>query len=236
MKRVILLFTLSLASLLAVHGEVVGVANYGFYAGVGGSFPLGELRNNFGNAVAFQIGLTGGYRNAVLKADVSFAQPSFRNDNIFSAPLDAEGRPSQGNSNSNATHLTVGIQAGYTVLRSGALAITPCAGVMYGHFGWDLNNYLWSKDSDGNNLRTTTSVQSARLSSWGWMASIDFDITVHRRFNDGSLIFGRRAERLSSSIRITPWIGHASYHSVPAVKGCQLGFTLAYRGLATLLE
>lgn len=242
MKKIysILLVLIALLTPCAAHsGESIGsgVANYGFYVGVGGSFPLGSLRDNFGGAAAFQFGLTGGWHDVVVKADVAFAQPSFRNDNIYSAPSDAEGHPLQGNSNSSATHLAVGVQAGYTVARLGRLAITPCAGVAYNRYGWDLANYQWGKDSEGHDQRITTSVQDTRLGSWGWTASVDFDFTLHRRINTGSLLFGnKRAERLSSSLRITPWVSHASFKSVPSVSGCQVGFTVAYRGLATLLE
>ena len=210
---------------------------YGAYAGVGYETPTGELRNNFGGSAMFHVGLTGGYKRLRLKAEVAFGQPSYRNDNIFDVAPDAEGRPLQGNSSSHATHLTVGVQLGYSVLSQGRFTITPNVGCYYSRYSWDVANYSWSQDDEGRDVRTTLSTEGRNLHSFGFMASVDFDINLSSRVSNTSLTGSSKRERWTSSLRITPWISNARYtQCVPTVSGMHVGVSVSYLGLARLLS
>ncbi len=125
---------------------------YGVYAGVGYDSPTGSLRDNFGGSFMFHVGLTGGFKRLRFKTDVAFGQPSYRNDNIFNVAPDAEGRPLQGNSSSNATHIMASVQLGYTIVNHNRLSITPNVGGFYNRYNWEVANYSWDKDDDGNDV------------------------------------------------------------------------------------
>lgn len=210
---------------------------YGVIAGVGYDYPTGSLRDNFGGSAMFHVGLTGGYKNLRLKAEVAFGQPSYRNDNIFNVPPDSEGRPLQGNSSSHATHITVGVQLGYTVLNSGRLSITPNVGGFYDRYSWDVANYSWDKDDEGHDIRTTTSVEGRKLSNFSVMASVDFDINLNSRVSNTSLTGYGHRERWTSSLRITPWVAHSKFNKCdPKVSGMHVGISVSYLGLARLLS
>ncbi|MBP5560242.1 MAG: autotransporter outer membrane beta-barrel domain-containing protein [Muribaculaceae bacterium] len=210
--------------------------NYGIYGGVGAEFPTGQLHDNFGASATFQLGLTGGYRDLRLKADIAYGQPGIRNANVYNVP-DSAGFAMQGNASSSATHLMVGVQLGYTVLRSGRLSITPNVGMHYSVYSWELENYSWYKNEQGDHLRYITSTERRRLHSCSWMASIDFDVRLASHVNASPILGGSDREQFTSNLRITPWVARASYDKCdPAVKGYSFGFTVAYLGLARLLS
>ena len=210
---------------------------YGFYGGVGYDLPTGALHDNFGGSVIFHVGLTGGYKKFRVKGEVAFGQPSYRNDNIFGVPYDDENRPLQGNNSSNATHIMGSLQVGYTVLNYGRLSITPNVGVFYNRYKWDVANYSWDEDDDGNIIRNTTSVEKRNLSNINFIASVDFDINLSRRVTNTSLTGSSHRERWTSSIRITPWVANTKFTKcVPSVSGMHLGINVSYLGLAQLFR
>lgn len=210
---------------------------YGFYAGVGYDMPTGKLHNNFGGSVIFQVGLTGGYKALRLKADVAFGQPSYRNNNIFNVAPDEQGRPLQGNSSSNATHLMVSAQLGYTVYNHGRLSITPNVGGFYNRYNWSVSNYEWSVDDDGKDVCTATSAEGRNLHCFSVIASIDFDINLSSKVTNTSVTGYGHRERWTSSLRITPWIAHSKFNKCdPTVSGMHVGINVSYLGLARLLR
>ena len=210
---------------------------YGFYAGAGYEHPTGTLHDNFGGSVTFHVGLTGGYKNFRIKGDVAFGQPSYRNDNIFNVLPDDEGHPLQGNNSSNATHIMASVQLGYTVLNHGRLSITPNVGAFYNRYNWDIANYSWSKDDDGNDVRSITSVEKRNLHNFSFIASIDFDINLNSRVTNTSLTGSSHRERWTSSLRITPWVAHSKFNKCdPSVSGMHLGINVSYLGLARLFR
>jgi hypothetical protein len=210
---------------------------YGFYAGVGYDRPTSSLYDNFGGSVTFHVGLTGGYKNFKAKGEIAFGQPSYRNDNIFNIAPDEEGRPLQSNNSSNATHIMASIQLGYTVLNHGRLSITPNVGGFYNHYGWDIANYSWTKDDDGYDVRSTTSVEKRNLNNFSFIASIDFDINLNSRVTNTSLTGATHRERWTSSLRITPWVAHSKFNKCdPSVSGMHVGINVSYLGLARLFR
>ena len=210
---------------------------YGVIAGVGYDHPTGSLRDNFGGSAMFHVGLTGGYKVLRLKAEVAFGQPSYRNHNIFNVLPDEQGRPLQGNSSSNPTHITVGVKLGDTVLNHGRLSITPNVGGFYDRYSWDIANYSWSTDDDGNDIRTTLGTEGRNLHCFSAMASIDFDINFTSKLTNTSLTGYSHRERWTSSLRITTWVAHSKFNKCsPAVSGMHVGINISYLGLARLLR
>ena len=210
---------------------------YGVYAGVGYDSPTGKLRNNFGGSFIFHVGLTGGFKRFRAKADVAFGQPSYRNHNIFNIAPDSEGRPLQGNNSSHPTHIMASVQVGYTVLNAGRLSITPNVGGFYNRYGWDIANYSWDKDEDGNDVRSITSVEKRNLHHFSFIASVDFDINFNSGVTNTSLTGASHRERWTSSLRITPWVAHSKFNKCdPTVSGMHVGINVSYLGLARLLR
>lgn len=205
----------------------------GFYAGVGVSFPTGSLHDNFDGSINFAGGLEGGYKHFVLKADVTYGQPSFNRKNLFQVMTNVEGekRDAQLNAAASASLVGVGVQAGYLFHVSRRLNITPAAGIRWSRYSWDVNDIKWSKNPDGLDVFQVTRTSHATLSDVGWMASVDFDLRLHDRYLHDAPLMGSQA-RYTSSLRITPWVARASFgKTVPAVKGCFLGLNVCYLGL-----
>ncbi|MGN0214148.1 MAG: hypothetical protein ACI4AH_04990 [Muribaculaceae bacterium] len=221
----------------------IGASNfcYGVQAGVGGIVPTGSISDDFSGCVIFSLGLTGGYNRLKLKADISFGQPSFNNDNIFNVPSAISGKPGQGNTDSYATYLGIGTTLGYTVFDNNRFSITPNVGGYWSSFGWKVDNYRYENvtTDDGKNelVRLVDSTEKVSLNNFNWIASIDFDIKLHKHVSDTPFFLTGQREEFLSAIRISPFIAHASYSkSVPPVKGYLVGVTVSYLGLARALR
>ena len=223
------------ALLSVVATAQVDRGTLGVTAGGGLQLPTGELNDNFKGGVNFVGGLTGGYNFWRVKADVSYSQPSFKRSNIFGV-LDAEGRDAQINAVSSATLLGVGVQLGYVAYRNGRLSITPNVGVMLNRYNWKVNDIEWSKNDEGHDVFQAVNTSTVHLSDVNAMASVDFDITLHSRVTTDAMLFTGRNTRTSSSLRITPWVAHARFKSVPTVSGAFAGINVCYLGLLQALE
>ena len=221
----------------------IGASNfcYGVQAGVGGIVPTGSISDDFSGCVLFSLGLTGGYKPLKLKADISFGQPSFNNSNIFSVPSDIAGKPGQGNTDSYATYLGIGTTLGYTIFENNRFAITPNVGGYWSSFGWKVDNYRYENvtTEDGKNelVRLVDSTEKVSLNNFSWIASIDFDIKLHKHVSDTPFFLTGQREEFLSAIRISPFVTHGSYNkAVPPVKGYIVGVTVSYLGLARALR
>lgn len=202
----------------------------GIQGGVGGFVSTGTLKDNFGGAIDFTAGLTADYKRLRLKADFGYAQPSFKNYNIYDVK-DEEGRDAQINNTTKPTQFMLGVQLGYKVWNNKRIAITPAAGMFMNHYSWILNDIEWSKNDKGEDVFKVTESHSTKLNSVSWMASVDVEIKLHEKFTTEPFMLNGRYSRLTSYLRITPWIGHARYNKcVPAVKGNYVGVTLRYAG------
>lgn len=209
---------------------------YGIYGGVGAIFPTGALTDQFKGSAIFMLGITGGYNNLRMKADISYGQPSFARNNMFNKKT-ADGKDAQVNSNASATYLGVGVQLGYCVLNTRRVAITPNVGGYYSSYGWTLNNLEWSKDKDGNDVSKITSDEKIKFYSFNWMASIDFDIKLHAHLSNAPLLGVGQREQFVSSLRISPFVARAAHDKItPVAKGYMVGFTVTYSGLARSLN
>lgn len=210
----------------------------GFYAGVGGIIPMGAIKDNFGGFVAFSVGLTGMIRDLRLKVDVTYGQPGFKQDNIFKV-YDAKGRQAQGNTHASASYVAIGVALGYQVYKGNALSITPNVGGYWSRLSWNLSNYDYRKVIGSlEEERYITGTEDVKLGQFNWIASIDFDIKLKASDKEGTFLGGDR-QRVSSSIRITPFVSQGSYKLDSknfSMKGIQAGISVSYFGLAEFLS
>ena len=236
MKRTILLLlamlTLTPAALRAQEAESLYTGwGAGFHIGVGGMIPTGSLGDDLKGCAVFTGGFDLEYQRARLKINVSYSQPSFKNENPY-AVFDDPGRNLQLNGTASTTSLDAGLQLGYTVLRQGKVSVTPCVGVNFNRLKWDMNTIKWEKDEDGVDRPQIDNVTDVHENSTGWTASVDIDIMLHGKFVD----LGGKSH-YTSSVRITPFITHTGYgHLSPAAKGNWIGMTVSYAGLSRLLS
>ena len=206
--------------------------SYGIQAGLTAHTTTGTLSDNFKGCMGFTAGITADWQRLRLKGDVTYGQPSFRNQNMYSIH-DADGHDAQLNAVAHASHVGISAQAGYTVARIGRLSITPAAGVYYSRYSWRLNDIEWDTDEHGEEYPKVTDTHSTRQGRVSWIASVDFDIRLHDAYTD---VLGCQ-QRLRSSLRVTPWLTHISHKSVvPSVGGMQLGVNVVYSGLLMSLE
>ena len=213
--------------------------SYGIFIGLGGLFPTGDIADYFGGGFTFSAGLTGGYKDLKLKALIEYGQPHIDEKNVFGI-VDSYSRDAQASINTYASMVGVSVSLGYSVLNTKRFAITPHAGFYWSNYGWNVANLEWVYSSeDMDYVAKTTSTEKLSLRDFNWMAGIDFDIKIHTYVSNTPFLFGQR-EKLTSMVRITPYIARASYSKTePAalqMQGYQIGFTVAYVGLAQALK
>lgn len=205
--------------------------SYGIQAGLTAHATTGSLSDNFKGCVGFTAGFTADYQRLRLKADVTYGQPSFKNPNMYGV-LDSQGRDAQINAKSNASHVGLSLQLGYTVARVGRLSITPCAGLYYSRYSWGVNDIEWVKNEDNQDVFHIIDRHDTSLGRASWMASLDVDVRLHDSYTD---LTGSQ-KRLRSSLRVTPWVTRLRHKAVvPQVSGMQVGVNLSYSGLLSSL-
>jgi len=207
----------------------------GFQVGAGAMVPTGSLADDFKSVAVFTGGLSGGYNNLRLKADVTYGQPSFKNNNPYGV-IEDQGRDIQLNGTASVTQLGLRLQLGYTVWRTGKVSVTPCVGVNWNRLSWDLNDIKWEKNDEGVEQPVISSVRDTHENSWGWMASVDLDFALHGKMVDAPLK-DQGSAHYESVLRVSPFVARASYSNLsPSVKGCYVGLTVSYAGLMRLLN
>ena len=237
MKRTILLLmamiVLTPAAMRAQDSESIYSGwGAGIQLGAGVMLPTGSLADDLKGCALFTGGLTVEYSRARLKIDLTYSQPSFKNDNPY-AVYDDEGRNLQLNGTANSTSLGVSFQLGYTVWQSGKLRVTPCVGVNINRLNWDINHIKWEADDQGDDKPLIDNVTDVHENSTGLTARVDFDIRLGGKFVD----IGSGSSHYTSSVRVTPFITHAGYSNLsPSVKGNWIGLAVSYSGLFRLIS
>ena len=240
MKRTIwillALLTLAPAALRAQETEsIYKPLGVGFHVGAGGLMPTGSLADNFKGYALFTAGVNLDYNRLRFKIDLSYGQPSFKNENPY-AVMDDQGRNAQLNATANPSLFGAAFQLGYTVWRGGKLSITPAVGVTVGRLSWDLNHIKYEKDDEGIERPKIDDVTGAHENNFSWMASVDFDIKLHGKLVDYPTGDGNQGH-YTSSLRISPFVTHAKFNNFnPSVKGCCVGITIGYAGLLRALS
>ena len=240
MKRTILILlailVLSPAALRAQETEsLYKPLGVGFQVGVGGLLPTGSLADEFKGCVLFTAGINFDYNRLRFKIDLSYGQPSFKNNNPY-AVIDEQGRNAQLNATANPSLFGATFQLGYTVWRQGRLSITPAVGFTANRLSWDLNHIKYEKDDEGIERPKIDDVTGTHQNNLSWVASVDFDIKLHGKLVDYPAGDGNQAH-YTSSVRISPFVTHAKFSDFnPSVKGCCVGVTLSYAGLLRALS
>lgn len=202
----------------------------GMQAGVGYVVTAGSLHDNFKGGVEFTAGLTADYSRVRLKADVSYCQPGFNNVNMWGL-LDENGRDKQINANTSATQLSLGVQLGYKVWQGRRVSVTPAAGMFYSRYSWGLADITWDKDEEGKEFFKVNEQHDIAMGNVSWMASVDVDVKLHERVTTEPFFLNQRYSRLSTHLRISPWIaGGRLKDTAPSKKGVYAGITLRLTG------
>ena len=208
---------------------VPGKFSSGAYIGTGGIFPTGNINSAFTGTWTFVFGLQFGYDRFRLKSDLTFGQSQFVNANIFN-------KKDQENFGSYANYLGVSVSLGYAVLNTPYFSITPHFGGYWSSYSWNVANIEWVPDESGNEIKRIKNTESVDISNFNWYACIDFDYNFHRFVTTHSRFFPGKREQYTSTLRISPFIAHARYNKTdPSLKGCQIGFTVAYVGIGRTL-
>ncbi len=215
----------------ALGASLLSSWGIGFHAGVGGMVPTGSLADDLKACALFNGGLDGAINQARMKLDFSYGQPTLKKENPNSA-YDEQGRFLQRNATSSPTLLCFSAQLGYTVLQRGKVAVTPMVGITQSFLSWDINHIKYVKDdeaADAIERPVIEDVTGMREKAFGWTASVDVDIKLHRNPVD----FPSRNNQqplYTSSLRITPFV-----NILNSGKGCCLGISLSYSGMLRCL-
>lgn len=240
MKRTILLILAILVlSPVALCAQETGLLykplGVGFQVGVGGLLPTGSLADEFKGYALFTAGVNFDYNQLRFKIDLSYGQPSFKNENPY-AVIDEQGRNAQLNATANPSLFGAAFQLGYTVWRQGRLSVTPAVGFAASRLSWDLNHIKYEKDDEGIERPKIDDVTGTHQNNFSWVASVDFDIKLHGKLVDYPAGDGNQAH-YTSSVRISPFVTHAKFSDFnPSVKGCCVGVTISYAGLLRALS
>ena len=229
-NKIAIVAAMVLAMAMPARSQEVSNLEYGLHGGVGVQVPTGKLSDHFKASALFELGVDMNIKRWALGAQVTFAQPSFKNSNIFNI-VDDYGKPLQGNSHADATRFSVGLNAGYMVLDNGGLRITPMIGAQYCRYGWDVDNLEWGKDEDGNDRYKVKNVEGVNLNNVGWQASVNFDIKLHSKIIDAPL--GGDSQNLFTSwLRISPWVARHSFTKCdPKARSMTVGITISYAAM-----
>lgn len=196
----------------------------GFQVGVGGMMPTASLADDFKGCVLFTGGINCDYRRLRLTVDLSYGQPSFKNENPYAVS-------NQRNATANPTLLAGTAQLGYTVWRQGRVAVTPALGLTASRLSWDLNHIKYESDDDGNERPMIDDVTGTHENNLGWTASVNVDIRLHGKVVDHPVGDDGQAH-YTSMLRVSPFITGVKFnHFNPVAKGCCLGVTVSYAGL-----
>ena len=202
----------------------------GIQGGVGYMTTTGSLNDDFGGCALFTAGLTADYKRLRFKADFDYGQPGFNNINMYNLK-DEHGFDAQLNSHTNATRTQLGLQVGYKVWSNKRISVTPAAGVCYMRYSWKLDDVEWNKDDEGEWHFEVTDTHDTHLNKVSWTASVDVDIKLRDRTTTEPFFLNNRYSRLSTYLRITPWVAGGSFKELnPGVKGMYLGATVRVTG------
>ena len=237
MKKFLALMCCATLAMAAAAQDESDISKFsaGIEGGIGYMATTGSLHHNFNGAVNFSLGLLADYNDLRAKFDVDYGQPGFNNPNFFNIK-DEQGRDAQINSDANASQLGLSLQVGYKVIKAGRFTITPNFGVRYNRYSWKSNDIEWKKDEQEKEYFVITNTFGTKMSRFSWIASIDIDFKVHERNTTDPFFLNNRFSRLTTYIRLTPWISAGKLTTTdPAVSGLYVGATLRVAGFCRSL-
>ena len=212
----------------------------GWFVGTGCLIPTGGISDLFNYAWLFNIGLSGGYKNLILKADISYGQPDIHNFTDYNFnPFNkttAEGNRYQ-SLNKYTKLLSGSVSLGYRVIDVKRFAITPHIGGGWTNYAWNSGEFKEFEENGETVWKLVTESQKESFHSFNFMAGIDFDWRFHTTVSDKSSFLSGRREQYTSSVRLTPYVIYYNYGSLsPAIKGVHFGINLTYSGFIRALR
>lgn len=204
----------------------------GWFAGTGALIPTGEIADLLDYAWVFNAGFYGGYRRWVLKADISYGQPSLKD--VFADPLNrpwGEGHRYMA-TNPNARQLSGTVSVGFRVVDTKRFSIAPHIGGGWTNYSWNFGDFEFLQEED--EWVMASPMRKETFGNFNVMCEIDFDWRFHATAIDGKGLFGNGRRQYVSSLRLTPYLMRQAYSSLsPERKGFQIGIHLTYSGFMT---
>ena len=213
----------------------------GWFVGTGCFVPFGDISSLLNYAWIFNIGLSGGYKRFILKADISYGQPGIKNYSDFTFnPLDisASNKDAQVHSDNEYVKLLLGsISLGYRIIDTKHFALTPHVGGSWTNYSWYSAEYQKTINSENETLwNQVTETSKKSFHNFNFMFGIDFDWRFHSTVSDKSTFLSGKREQYTSSLRLTPYIFCYKYKNLnPVSKGIYLGISLTYSGFLRAL-
>lgn len=206
----------------------------GWFAGTGVLVPTGDLADLFGYSWVFNIGLYGGYRHWMLKADISYGQPDMKHPSAdpFGRTW-AEGHQYRA-TDSYTKQLSGSVAVGFRAIDTKRFSVTPYVGGGWTNYAWNFAEYEYDKAQDSWKL--ASSIEKDSFHNFNIMAGIDLDWHFHSTVSDKPFFISGKREQYTSSLRLTPYFMYQSYSSLsPSIKGFHVGFSLTYSGFIRAL-
>lgn len=203
--------------------------SYGLMAGIGGVFPTGSINDAFDGGCSFLFGLLGGWKGVRLHASIAYsictlADPTLCNSEYADQKYYANVK--------NANYLGIGFGAGYAVMDTKRVSIEPYIGGQWTSYSWTARP--GTPNADGS-LAFSGLQQRMQVDDF----NLTFGVNVEWHFHQvvtSFPIFGSMREQYVSSLRVTPFATHAVYtDATRPLSGWQIGFTVAYSGVARAL-
>lgn len=215
---------------------------YGGYIGTGAFIPMGGIEDFFQTAWLFNIGITTGYQHIILKADISYGQPSLtdRRKEILASPGTTSPGAKEWAANENANLLTGVVSLGYQIVDTKHFSITPHIGGGWTNYSWNVADYILNPDNpDGlpeKEYIINSDIRKNKIHNFNFMAGIDFDWHFHTVVADKISFLSGRREQFTSSLRLSPYAMRQKYNKLKGEPcGWQFGITLTYTGIARSL-
>lgn len=207
----------------------------GWFVGTGVLIPTGEISDYFADAWLFNIGLSGGYRRWVVKADISYGQPDIkrRDADLFGRQL-AAGRKYM-TTDEYAKQLSGSVSLGFRVVDAKRFAVTPYVGGGWTNMSWNYAEFAYDNAKDEYII--DSSINKDSFSNFNIMGGIDFDWRFHTSVSEKSHFLSNRREQYTSSLRLTPYVIYQKYTTlVPERTGLFVGINLTYSGFLRALR
>ncbi len=202
--------------------------SYGLFVGTGPRWTCGRLNEYFSWAWDFTLGGKIAWERLYLEASVSFASPTLKKSNLLanSAP-DNKFRANV----KNANYTAYGFNVGYAIYDTGNFSIIPFVGGKWTGYSWTARPLEYSPEV--GDMVMTSPQHKMKVGDF----NVDFGVNFDWHFNSTVITAGGKAQRLTSSLRITPYAVRGVYSdAVPSFDGWQVGVMIAYSATARKLK
>lgn len=208
-----------------------GNLKLGFFAGIGGLFRTGDIASGVSNTWAFNVGLSVSYCRVSIEGMFLYGTPTINNPNLTNI-FNSDGIPYHSNVN-NANLLGGGFSIGFEALDTRRFGITPWIGGYWTSYRWSARPMY--TNAEGNLTQVGDQVDLS-TSDFNLGFGVNFEWHFTHSESDVELL-GSDGQEYISTLRLMPYAIRAVYPGThPSLNGWQIGFTVAYTGVARLLN